>query len=54
MSTTKLTGRENLTMYAFWLGPGGPLGKAGFGSISKGSGSATLTHSTVIPLFHDF
>ncbi len=23
MSTTKLTGRENLTKYAFWLGPGG-------------------------------
>ncbi len=24
MSTTKLTGRENLTKCAFWLGPGGP------------------------------
>jgi hypothetical protein len=24
MSTTKLTGRENLTMYAFWFGPVGP------------------------------
>jgi hypothetical protein len=26
MSTTKLTGRENLTKYwyAFWLGPAGP------------------------------
>jgi hypothetical protein len=28
MSTTKLTGRENLTKsgYAFWLGPVGPTG----------------------------
>jgi hypothetical protein len=23
MRTTKLTGRENLTKYAFWLGPAG-------------------------------
>jgi hypothetical protein len=27
MSTTKLTGRENLTKYAFWLGPLGPTDK---------------------------
>ncbi len=27
MSTTKLTGRENLTKYAFWLGPVGPTDK---------------------------
>jgi hypothetical protein len=27
MSRTKLTGRENLTKYAFWLGPGGPTDK---------------------------
>ncbi len=27
MSTTKLTGRENVTKYTFWLGPGGPTGK---------------------------
>jgi hypothetical protein len=27
MSTTKLTGRENLTKYAFWLGPSGPTDK---------------------------
>jgi hypothetical protein len=27
MSTTKLIGRENLTKYAFWLGPGGPTDK---------------------------
>jgi hypothetical protein len=27
MSTTKLTGRENLTKYAFWLGPVGTSDK---------------------------
>jgi hypothetical protein len=27
MTTTKLTGRENLTKYAFWLGPVGPVNK---------------------------
>jgi hypothetical protein len=27
MITTKLTGRENLTKYAFWWGPGGPTDK---------------------------
>jgi hypothetical protein len=27
MSTTKLTGRENLTKYAFWLGPIRPTDK---------------------------
>jgi hypothetical protein len=27
MSTTKLTGRENLTIYAFWSGPVGPTDK---------------------------
>jgi hypothetical protein len=27
MSITKLTGRENLTKYAFWLGPVGPNDK---------------------------
>ncbi len=27
MSTEKLTGRENLTKSAFWLGPGGPTDK---------------------------
>jgi hypothetical protein len=27
MSTTKLTGRENLTKYAFCLVPGGPTDK---------------------------
>jgi hypothetical protein len=27
MSKKKLTGRENLTKYAFWLGPGGPTDK---------------------------
>jgi hypothetical protein len=27
MSTTKLTERENLTKYAFWLGPVGPTDK---------------------------
>jgi hypothetical protein len=27
MSTTKLTGRENLTKYAFWAGPFGPTDK---------------------------
>jgi hypothetical protein len=27
MSTIKLTGKENLTKYAFWLGPGRPTDK---------------------------
>ncbi len=27
MSTQKLTGRENLTKFAFWLGPVGPTDK---------------------------
>jgi hypothetical protein len=27
MSPTKLTGRENLTNYAFWWGPVGPIDK---------------------------
>jgi hypothetical protein len=27
MSTTKLIGGENLTKYAFWLGPVGPTDK---------------------------
>jgi hypothetical protein len=27
MSATKLTGRENLTKYAFWWGPIGPTDK---------------------------
>jgi hypothetical protein len=27
MSTAKLTERENLTKYPFWLGPGGPTEK---------------------------
>ncbi len=27
MSTTKISGKENLTTYASWLGPGGPNGK---------------------------
>jgi hypothetical protein len=27
MITTKLIGRENLTKYAFWWGPGGPTDK---------------------------
>ncbi len=27
MNTTKLTGRENLTKYTFWLGPVGPTDK---------------------------
>jgi hypothetical protein len=27
MSTAKLTGRENLTKYAFWLSPVGPTDK---------------------------
>jgi hypothetical protein len=27
VSTTNLTGRENLTKYAFWLGPVGPVDK---------------------------
>jgi hypothetical protein len=27
MRTTKLTGRENLTKNAFWLGPGRPIDK---------------------------
>jgi hypothetical protein len=27
MNTTKLTGRENLTNYAFWFGPDGPTNK---------------------------
>jgi hypothetical protein len=27
MSTAKLTGSKNLTKYAFWLGPGGPIDK---------------------------
>jgi hypothetical protein len=27
MSTSKLTGRENLTKYTFWLGPVGPTDK---------------------------
>jgi hypothetical protein len=27
MSTTKLTGRENLTKYVFWLSPVGPADK---------------------------
>jgi hypothetical protein len=27
VSRTKLTGRENLTKYAFWLGPGRPTDK---------------------------
>jgi hypothetical protein len=27
MRTIKLTGRKNLTSYAFWLGPGRPTGK---------------------------
>jgi hypothetical protein len=27
MSTKKVTRRENLAKYAFWLGPVGPIGK---------------------------
>jgi hypothetical protein len=27
MSTTNLTGRENLTKYAFWMGSVGPIDK---------------------------
>jgi hypothetical protein len=27
MSIIKLKGRENLTKYTFWLGPGGPTDK---------------------------
>jgi hypothetical protein len=35
MSTTKLTGRENFTKYAFWLGPVGPTDKENQGKMYK-------------------
>jgi hypothetical protein len=35
VSTTKFTGRENLTKYAFWLGPVGPTDKENQVKIKK-------------------
>jgi hypothetical protein len=35
MITKKLTGRENLTMYAFWLGHGRPTDKENLVKMNK-------------------
>ncbi len=42
MSTTKLTGRENLTKYAFWLGHVGPTDKENKGKMYKSTMLGTL------------
>jgi hypothetical protein len=35
MSITKLTGRENVTKYAYWLGPVGPTDKENQAKMQK-------------------
>jgi hypothetical protein len=42
MSTTKLTGMENLTKYAFWLGPVGPTDKENQVKMYKSTVLGTL------------
>jgi hypothetical protein len=39
MSTTKLTGRENITKYAFWLGSVGPTDKENHVKMYKKCGA---------------
>ncbi len=42
VSTTKFTERENLTKYAFWLGPVGPTDKENQVKIKKRTVLGTL------------
>jgi hypothetical protein len=42
MSTTKLTGGENVTKYAFWLGPVGPTDKENQVKMCKSTILGTL------------